>query len=68
MAKNCNTCKQLEWVDGECITGGDSGYICIKRNAATMGDDKADAALLAKMDNAAYRNRYKRCFEPRDDQ
>lgn len=59
-AKNCNTCRYLEWVDGECTSGADSGFVC---NGREITSEKQEAELLAKLDNEVYRSRYKRCFE-----
>lgn len=62
-AKNCHTCKHLEWVDGECQYGSDTGWMCNKRQANARDDE--DIAILAQLERESYRNRYKRCFEPK---
>jgi len=59
MAKNCHTCKHLEWVDGECEST--TGWDCNKRHTIPMTVAK-ETALLDQLDSEAYRNRYKRCF------
>lgn len=61
MAKNCHTCKHLEWAEGECDS--DTGWDCNKRHTNPM-PEKAEATLLSQLENDLYRLRYKRCFEP----
>ena len=60
--KNCHTCKWLEWVDDDSTDGwpGNSGWICQKRDGG--GENKA---VLRQLGDDVYRNRYKRCFEPK---
>jgi hypothetical protein len=65
MAKNCNTCRYLAWHDDEDTdgnTGANSGYGCDKR--APTG--AAEQQMLADLASEEYRNRYKRCFEPKE--
>lgn len=61
MAKNCHACKHLEWADDDSQDGhpGNSGWCCNKRD-----EGGANATLLFQLESDAYRNRYKRCFEP----
>lgn len=59
MPKNCHSCAHLEWVDGE--SESDSGWDCNKRHIQMSRKD--EIVLLEQLDNDAYRNRYKRCFE-----
>ena len=61
--KNCHSCKHLEWAEGECMYGSDTGWSCNKRQADI--DEREEIVLLAKLEKSDYRNRYKRCFEPK---
>lgn len=60
MAKNCHTCKNLQWHDddGAAPYQGDSGFGCDKRDEG--GESRA---LLTRLEDQIYRNRPKRCFE-----
>lgn len=62
-AKNCHTCKHLEWVDGECES--DTGWDCNKRHTMPM-DEKKERALLTQLSDDNYRSRYKSCFESKE--
>lgn len=64
MAKNCHTCKHLEWHDDDTdgFLGPNSGYGCGKRDPGTPA---VECTMLANLAREDYRNRYKRCFEPR---
>ncbi|MBF8669650.1 hypothetical protein IR012_10655 [Pseudomonas putida] len=61
MSKNCNTCKWLEWVDGE--SESDTGFTCNKRHQQMWADGR-EQELLDNLECDDYRARYKRCFEP----
>lgn len=62
--KNCGTCRHLafHFDDTDGFDGPNSGYGCDKRDPGTP---KAEAAMLANLQRDAYRNRFKRCFEPK---
>ncbi|WP_448196726.1 hypothetical protein [Pseudomonas putida] len=61
MSKNCNTCKWLEWVDGE--SESNTGFTCNKRHQQMWADGR-EQELLDNLERDYYRARYKRCFEP----
>ena len=65
MRKNCHTCKHLEWVDGDCPYGGDSGFVCNKRHDQEY-DKGREAEFLAQLDSETYRKRGKRCHEGKE--
>ncbi|MDN5518945.1 hypothetical protein [Pseudomonas sp.] len=43
MSKNCNTCKWLEWVDGE--SESDTGFTCNKRHQQMWADGREQELL-----------------------
>jgi len=43
MGKNCNTCKWLEWVDGE--SESDTGFTCNKRHQQMWADGREQELL-----------------------
>lgn len=65
MKKNCHNCEHLEWVGGDNGYGGyDEGFTCNKRLANEFNQDK-ESALLTKLKDEEYRERSKRCHEPK---
>lgn len=60
-AKNCHTCKHLEYESGD-EWGSGSGWYCEKREPRTVEEENK---MLKNFDSQAYRLRYKRCFEPK---
>jgi hypothetical protein len=60
MAKNCHTCRHLEWHTGE--SDDESGFTCTGRDLTY----EAERTLLQQLESPEYRNRYKRCFEPKE--
>jgi hypothetical protein len=59
--KNCHTCAHLEYETGD-EYGCGSGWYCEKREPRSI---KEERAMLEKFSSEDYRNRYKRCFEPK---
>ena len=64
MKKNCHSCRHLAWHDDDTdgFSGSNSGYGCDKRDP---GGAAAEAVMHANLAHEGYRNRYKRCFEPK---
>lgn len=63
-AKNCHSCRFLEWFDdanSDGHNGPNAGWGCNKRDP---GSDAAEAAMNRNLAREEYRNRYKRCYEP----
>lgn len=58
--KGCHECKHLDLEHGD-EWGSGAGWYCEKREPGSI---KEENILLANMAREAYRNRYKRCFEP----
>lgn len=57
--KGCHECKHLSYWCGE--PGEQNGFMCEKRDPKTAAEE---SKFLRNLDTDAYRNRYKRCFEP----
>ena len=62
-AKNCHSCRHLEWAEGE--DEASTGFDCNKRHTMPM-DQKQESALLDQLASEKYRNQYKRCYDSKD--
>lgn len=61
MSKNCYSCEHMEY-NGSAEPGEISGWMCSKREPQTIEEERQFDKNFA---NEAYRNRYKRCYEPK---
>lgn len=62
-AKNCHSCRFLEWFDDANLDGHggpDAGWGCNKHDP---GSEKAESIMIQNLARDDYRNRYKRCYE-----
>jgi len=58
--KNCFNCEFMEWGEGD--AGDPSGFICTKKDLY----DEKESEMIKKMDRDSYREKAKRCFEPKE--